>query len=75
MPKGDLNYLCVSVRRCIDDLNTLLEAAEELNEKVSGDCGYRAAKTAYNRLTRQLAARQSELEDRLQRVQAEGLPV
>ena len=75
MPKKHLGDLCASVRRCIDDLNTVLETAEELAEELTCDCGDRATRTAYKRLATQLAARQSELEDRIRRLTVEGSPM
>lgn len=75
MPKPDFSDLCIAIRRCIDDLNTLLEKAENLDNNASDDCGDRATRTAYNRVARQLTARQSELEDRIKRLKAEESPM
>ena len=67
MATSNLGLICASVRGCIDELNALLEVLE-----AAGDPQNNATRTAYRRLIRQLTTRQSELEERFQRLRAES---
>ena len=60
VPEADLESICKSVRRCIEELSTLLG-------KLEGGLGMEreAGREAYERLIGQLRARQSDLENQI----------
>jgi len=68
VPETDLESICKSVRRCIEELNTLLGKLE-----VGLGVERAAGRKAYERLIEQLRARQSELENQLRLPGPQGL--